>query len=216
MLALTAATRIYLYRGVCDMRKSFDGLCGIIRSDLGADPLSGSLFVFVNRRRSMITLLYWDRDGLALWYKRLEQRQLTILQHQMVISVEVSEKLEYRPGRLIVNVYKRPQYALPEGNDTFGGVIAAAMPDHPIEKCKADVGLLAHVIVSKFADHLPLYRQDGIFEREGVMIPRATQSSWLMQLYESVKPLEETFRQALFESDVLFTDDTPVPLQGKG
>ncbi|HBB18206.1 MAG TPA: IS66 family transposase [Syntrophus sp. (in: bacteria)] len=133
-----------------------------------------------------------------------------------VISVEVSEKLEYRPGTLIVNVYKRPQYALPERTDSFGGVIAAPMPDHPIAKCKADVGLLAHLIVSKFADHLPLYRQDGIFEREGVTIPRATQTSWLMQVYESIKPLEETFRRAIFESDVVFTDDAPVPLQVKG
>jgi transposase len=133
-----------------------------------------------------------------------------------VITVEVSEKLEYRPGKLIVNVYKRPQYALPERADSFAGVIAAAMPDHPIAKCKADVGLLAHLIVSKFADHLPLYRQDGIFEREGVTIPRATQSSWLMQIYESIKPLGNTLRQAIFESDVLFTDDTPIPLQVKG
>jgi len=73
MFGLTAATHIYLYRGACDMRKSFDGLCGIIRTHLQADPLSGSLFVFVNRRRSMVKLLYWDRDGLALWYKRLEK-----------------------------------------------------------------------------------------------------------------------------------------------
>jgi len=73
MLSLTAATRIYLYRAPCDMRKSFDGLCGLIRSELGADPLSGSLFVFVNRRRNMAKLLYWDRDGLAIWYKRLER-----------------------------------------------------------------------------------------------------------------------------------------------
>jgi transposase len=73
VLALTAATRIYLYRPACDMRKSFDGLCGLIRSELGADPLSGSLFVFCNRRRSMVKLLYWDRDGFAIWYKRLEQ-----------------------------------------------------------------------------------------------------------------------------------------------
>jgi len=73
MFGLTSATRIYLYRGSCDMRKSFDGLCGIIRTELGADPLSGSLFVFVNRRRSMVKMLYWDRDGLVLWYKRLEQ-----------------------------------------------------------------------------------------------------------------------------------------------
>jgi transposase len=73
MFGLTGATRIYLYSGACDMRKSFDGLCGIVRSDLGVDPLSGSLFVFVNRRRRMVKLLYWDRDGLALWYKRLEK-----------------------------------------------------------------------------------------------------------------------------------------------
>ena len=77
MLALTAATRIYLYRFPCDMRKSFDSLCGLIRSELGADPLSGSLFVFVNRRRNMVKLLYWDRDGLAIWYKRLEQGNFT-------------------------------------------------------------------------------------------------------------------------------------------
>lgn len=129
-----------------------------------------------------------------------------------VIKVEVSEKLEYRPGKLIVNVYKRPQYALPENS----GVIACAMPDHPIAKCKADVGLLAHVIVCKFADHLPLYRQDGIFEREGVTITRATQAGWLMQNYESIIRLEETMRGALFERDVIFTDDTPVPLQVNG
>lgn len=128
-----------------------------------------------------------------------------------VIDVEVSEKLEYQPGKLFVNVYKRPQYASPEG-----GIRYAAMPDHPIERCKADIGLLAHVIVSKFADHLPLYRQDGIFEREGVNIPRTTQSGWLMQIYESIKPLEETLRRALFEDSVLFTDDTPIPLQIKG
>ena len=133
-----------------------------------------------------------------------------------VIAVEESEKLEYRPGKLIVNVYKRPQYALPENGDAFATVISADMPDHPVAKCKADIGLLAHLIVSKFADHLPLYRQNDIFEREGVTIPRATQSSWLMQVYESIAPLEAAFRRAIFESDVLFTDDTPVPLQVKG
>ena len=73
MLALTAATHIYLYRAPCDMRKSFDGLSGLVRTELDADPLSGSLFVFCNRRQNMVKILYWDRDGFALWYKRLEK-----------------------------------------------------------------------------------------------------------------------------------------------
>lgn len=106
---------------------------------------------------------------------------------------------------------------MPEKADSFASVIAAAMPEHPIAKCKADVGLIAHLIVSKYADHLPLYRQDGIFEREGVTIPRGTQSSWLMQVYDSINCLEEALRQAtIFERNILFTDDTPVPLQVKG
>lgn len=78
MLALTAPTRIYLYRAPCDMRKSFDGLCGLIRFELGADPLSGSLFVFINRRRNMIKCLYWDRDGFAIWFKRLEKGRFNL------------------------------------------------------------------------------------------------------------------------------------------
>lgn len=78
MLALTAATRIYLYRSPCDMRKSFDGLCGIVRSELDRDPLSGSLFVFCNRRRTMVKLLYWDSDGLAIWFKRLERGSFSL------------------------------------------------------------------------------------------------------------------------------------------
>jgi len=78
MLALTGATRIYLYRPPCDMRKSFDGLCGLVRLELGVDPLSDSLFVFCNRRRSMVKLLSWDHDGFALWYKRLEQGYFSI------------------------------------------------------------------------------------------------------------------------------------------
>ena len=133
------------------------------------------------------------------------------------IGEEVSEKLEYRPGKLIVNVYRRPKYASPDSIASGEvGVITAPMPDYPIEKCKADIGLLSQVIVSKFADHLPLYRQDGIFEREGVSIPRATQTSWVMQTYEAIRPLEDSLKRAVLERDVIFTDDSIIPLQVKG
>ena len=130
------------------------------------------------------------------------------------IGWEISEKLEYRPGKLIVNVYKRPKY---EAADLEGpGVLVAPMPDHPIERCKADVGLIAYIIVSKFADHLPLYRQNGIFEREGVDIPRGTQTSWILQTYEAMRPLESALKQAVLESEILHTDDSIIPLQVKG
>jgi transposase len=131
------------------------------------------------------------------------------------IGWEVSEKLEYRPGRFLVNVYKRPKYASPDSMADVG-VITAPMPDHPILKCKADVGLLSHIIVSKFADHLPLYRQDSIFEREGVSISRATQTSWLMQIYEAIQPLGDVLKQVVLKEDILFTDDSIIPLLVKG
>ncbi len=73
MIALSAQTRIYLSTSATDMRKGFDGLCGLVSGVLEQDPLSGALFLFMNRRRDRMKVLYWDGDGLAIWYRRLEQ-----------------------------------------------------------------------------------------------------------------------------------------------
>ncbi len=72
MLPFIGNARIFLYRGATDMRKSFDGLCGVIERHFSVSVMSGSVFVFVNRRRDRIKLLFFDGDGLALFYKRLE------------------------------------------------------------------------------------------------------------------------------------------------
>jgi transposase len=72
MFGLSAAVRVYLATQPADMRKSFDALSALV-SGLALDPLSGHLFVFVNKRRDRIKILYWDRDGLAVWAKRLER-----------------------------------------------------------------------------------------------------------------------------------------------
>lgn len=73
MTGLGFAARVLLRRAPTDMRRGFDGLSGLVRAEFGADPADGSLFVFVNRRRDMVKALYWDRDGFALWSKRLER-----------------------------------------------------------------------------------------------------------------------------------------------
>jgi transposase len=73
MFGLSAAVRVYLAKDPADMRKSFDGLFALVTGPLALDPLSGHLFVFLNKRRDRIKILYWDRDGLAVWAKRLEK-----------------------------------------------------------------------------------------------------------------------------------------------
>ena len=73
MFGLSAAVRVYLAKDPADMRKSFDGLFALVAGPLALDPLSGHLFVFVNKRRDRLKILYWDRDGLAVWAKRLER-----------------------------------------------------------------------------------------------------------------------------------------------
>jgi transposase len=73
VLSVAPAPAIFLHTDATDMRKSFTGLCGLIRGVFGDDPADGSLFLFVNKRRDRIKALWWDGDGFVLWYKRLEQ-----------------------------------------------------------------------------------------------------------------------------------------------
>jgi transposase len=77
MLSLSSTHQFLLYTAPCDMRKSFDSLAGLVTNELGGNPTSGEVFVFLNRKRNFIKLLHWEKDGFVLYYKRLEQGTFT-------------------------------------------------------------------------------------------------------------------------------------------
>jgi transposase len=95
VLSLPLPVRIFLCTRHADLRKSFDGLAQLVREFLGADPLSGHLFVFRNKRGDRLKLLYWDRDGYAIWYKN----QVSVCTHRLPFTefVEYDHNLARRP-----------------------------------------------------------------------------------------------------------------------
>lgn len=73
MLSFSGTAKIYLYRGITDMRRSFNGLCGLVEEHFPGQLLQNSYFIFSNRRRNFVKIIYFDKDGLAIWFKRLEK-----------------------------------------------------------------------------------------------------------------------------------------------
>lgn len=78
MIHLPASVRVYLCLNPCDMRRSFDGLHALVRDHLQMDAFAGHLYLFTNKRRDRVKILYWDRDGFAIWSKRLEEGSYVI------------------------------------------------------------------------------------------------------------------------------------------
>jgi len=133
-----------------------------------------------------------------------------------VIGEEAREQLEYVPASLVVLEHIRPKYAC--APCAAHVVIAPRLPE-PIEKGLPGTGLLAHVVTSKLADHLPLYRQEGIFRRHGVELSRSTMCDWLAACAGLLEPIVGAMTRRVLASKVVGTDDTPVTVQdhdGKG
>lgn len=78
MFSLNDTERYYLSTTGTDLRKGFDALCGVVRSDMGRDPLSGEVFIFLNKSRTTVKLLHWERGGLVLYHKRLESGRFSL------------------------------------------------------------------------------------------------------------------------------------------
>ena len=128
------------------------------------------------------------------------------------IGEDASEKLDYTPGVFTVERHIRGKWAC-EQCETL---IQAPVPAHVIDKGVPTAGLLAHIMVAKFADHLPLYRQEKIFGRAGLPIARSTLAQWVGQTGVQLQPLVEALREAVLAQRVVHADETPVQMLAPG
>jgi transposase len=128
------------------------------------------------------------------------------------LGEDVTEVLEYVPGRFRVTRHVRPKLSC----NRCDAISQAPAPGLPVPRGRAGPGLLAHVVVSKFADHLPLYRQSQIYAREGVEISRSTMADWLGQVSWLLQPLVDRIADHVMDSIKIHADDTPVPVLAPG
>lgn len=129
-----------------------------------------------------------------------------------VLGEDITEELEYVPGRFVVNRIIRPRISC----SACEAISQAPMPSRPIEKGRPGPGLLAHILVSKFGDHIPLYRQSQILAREGIDIDRSTLAGWVGKSCSLLERLSDKLRDHVFEGPALFADDTPIKILAPG
>lgn len=128
------------------------------------------------------------------------------------IGEDISEKLDYAPGVFTVERHIRGKWVCRKCET----LIQAPVPAHVIDKGIPTTGLLASVLVSKYADHLPLYRQEQIFSRAGLAIPRSTLGAWVGMCGVQLQPLVDALRQEILQQGVLHADETPVQMLSPG
>ncbi len=148
--------------------------------------------------------------------EHLERREIIIepqedTSHYKKIGEEITEELEYEPGNLYVNKIIRPKYARPDNR----GIATAPMIERPLPKAIAGAGLLAQIVIDKYVDHLPLYRQMERLRREGIVIPYSTITDWVSGTCGLIEPLYEALKKLVLQSDYLHADESPIKVLDK-
>ncbi|GHU13629.1 transposase [Betaproteobacteria bacterium] len=145
------------------------------------------------------------------------RREVTVIEPENIpegskcIGEEITERLEYTPGEFWVKRIERKKYALPQE----AGVIIAVLPTQVLPKSNAGASLLAHLLVSKYQDHLPFYRQIEIFKRQGIHLAASTVNGWFAETIKLLTPLYETLRKEVMSSDYIQMDETTIPVVDK-
>ena len=128
------------------------------------------------------------------------------------LGEDTSEQLDYVPGYFQVIQHVRPKLSC----GACARIVQAAAPSRPIERGLPTAALLAQVVAAKYADHCPLYRQEGIYRRSGVELPRAMLASWVAEAASLVAPLVKSLQRYVMQATKLHADDTPVPVLSPG
>lgn len=128
------------------------------------------------------------------------------------LGEDVAEQLEFVPEHFKVIRHVRPKLSCV----TCQTVVQADAPSRPVAKSPVGAGLLAHVLVSKYVDHLPLYRQSEIYARQGVEIARSTMADWVGAAHYTVRPLVDAIKRHVFKAAKVHTDDTPIDVLQPG
>jgi transposase len=187
--------------------------------DLGVDIARAEATLPAGAAKSSRARSQTDRPSLPAHLPREEMR--LDLEHQAcpccggplhAIGETVSEMLDHVPARLRVIRICRPRY----GCRSCGTIHQTPAPERPIAKGLASPGLLAQVLVSKYCDHLPLYRQSQIFARQGVELDRSTLANWVGGAVWWLEPLQARLAEHVFASQTVFADDTPIPVLDPG
>jgi transposase len=132
--------------------------------------------------------------------------------HWRCVGEDVTEQLHYVPASFKVLRTVRPKYSCAQCQ----GMVQAPAPSRPIDKGYASASLLAQVLMAKYADHLPLYRQEGIYARAGVPIATSTMADWVGGCSALLAPLTQAIKEYVLQASKLHTDDTPVPVLQPG
>jgi transposase len=150
-----------------------------------------------------------------------EEQRVCPVTHKPLVEVgeKTSEELEYRPAKLVVLVHHSKVYGLAEEDraERKSEPIVAPLPVRPLENALAGPALLAWILVQKYCNHLPLYRLQAIFGRDGLDLPRQTLCDWVMASAFLLDPIQRALKKQILAAGVLQSDDTPVQCQaGKG
>jgi transposase len=125
------------------------------------------------------------------------------------IGAEIAERYEYRPASVVVQVVEREKLAC---KTCQAHVVTAEPPPAPLAKAQPGPGMLAHIITNKYADHLPLYRQEDILARQGAPIARSTMVGWLVGAARELRPIADAMHKDVLGSPFIHADDIPVPV----